>query len=60
MHKLSLQQIKVDAKDEFVKNYYARYGFVSLEDNIKDDNLQLNSVGLTLTMSDIYEDVFGF
>jgi Uma2 family endonuclease len=26
----------------------------------KDDNLQLNSVGLNLTMAEIYEDIFGF
>ncbi|MEY2831706.1 MAG: hypothetical protein RLZZ574_964, partial [Cyanobacteriota bacterium] len=26
----------------------------------KDDEFQLDSVGLTLTMADIYEDVFSF
>ena len=34
----------VDAKDESAKNYYARYGFISLEDNLLEMFLPLATI----------------
>ena len=34
----------VDAKDEFAKNYYARYGFVSLKDSVLEMFLPLTTI----------------
>lgn len=38
----------VDAKDEKVRSYYTRYGFVSLQDNQLEMFLSLGSIKLLL------------
>ena len=58
----SLQEYVLVSQDEIRVEVYRKDN----EDNWtvetlgKDDNLQLDSVGLTLTMAEIYEDIFSF
>ncbi|PAX51137.1 Uma2 family endonuclease [Brunnivagina elsteri] len=55
----SLQEYVLVSQDEIKVEVYRKdaQGNWSLEILSKDDNLELKSVGLTLTMADIYEDV---
>ena len=55
----SLQEYVLVSQDEIKVEVYRRdNNNWTLETLDRDDNLQLDSVGLTLTMADIYEDVF--
>ena len=56
----SLQEYVLVSQDEIKVEIYRRdkNNNWTVETLDKDDDLQLNSVGLTLTMADIYEDVF--
>ena len=56
----SLQEYVLVSQDEIKVEVYRRddNGNWTVETFGKDDDLPLNSVGLTLTMADIYEDVF--
>ena len=56
----SLQEYVLVSQDEIKVEVYRRDSNNNWTVEIlgKDDDLQLNSVGLTLTMADIYEDVF--
>lgn len=47
------------SQDEIKVEVYRKdsEGNWSVQILVKDDNLELNSVGLTLTMAEIYEDV---
>ena len=56
----SLQEYVLVSQDEIRVEIYRKddRGNWTVETLGKDDNLQLDSVGLTLTMADIYEDVF--
>lgn len=56
----SLQEYVLVSQDEIKVEIYRKdnNGNWTIETLGKDDDLQLNSVGLTLTMADIYEDVF--
>ena len=58
----SLQEYVLISQDEIKVEVYRRDNNDNWTVEIlgKDDDLQLNSVGLTLTMADIYEDVFSF
>lgn len=58
----SLQEYVLVSQDEIKVEIYRRdkNNNWTVETLGKDDDLQLNSVGLTLTMADIYEDVFSF
>jgi Uma2 family endonuclease len=58
----NLQEYVLVSQDEIRVEIYRKdsNGNWTVETLGKDDNLQLNSVGLTLTMADIYEDVFSF
>lgn len=58
----SLQEYVLVSQDEMKVEIYRRDNNDNwtVETLAKDDDLQLNSVGLTLTMTDIYEDVFNF
>lgn len=58
----SLQEYVLVSQDEIKVEVYRKdnEGNWTVETLGKDDNLQLSSVGLTLTMADIYEDVFNF
>ena len=58
----SLQEYVLVSQDEIKVEIYRRdkNNNWTVETLSKDDNLQLNSVGLTLTMADIYEDVFSY
>lgn len=58
----SLQEYVLVSQDEIKVEVYRKdnEGNWTVETLGKDDNLQLNSVRLTLTMADIYEDVFSF
>jgi Uma2 family endonuclease len=58
--KISLREYVLVSQDEIKVEVYRKddEGNWLLEILGKDDELQLTSVGLTLTMSDIYEDVF--
>lgn len=51
---ISQDEIKIEI---YRKDSKGNWGIETLE---KDDDLSLDSVGLTLLMSDIYEDVFNF
>ncbi|MBW4570170.1 MAG: Uma2 family endonuclease [Tolypothrix carrinoi HA7290-LM1] len=55
----SLQEYVLVSQDEIKVEVYRKdtQGNWSVQILVKDDNLELNSVGLTLTMADIYEDV---
>lgn len=56
----SLQEYVLVSQDTIRVEIYRRddNGNWTVETLDQDDNLQLNSVGLSLTMADIYEDVF--
>ncbi len=56
----SLQEYVLVSQDEIKVEIYRKdnKGNWTVETLSKDDNLSLDSVGLTLTMTDIYEDVF--
>ena len=56
----SLQEYVLVSQDEIKVEVYRRdkNNNWTVETLAKNDNLELNSVGLTLTMADIYEDVF--
>jgi Uma2 family endonuclease len=56
----SLQEYVLVSQDEMKVEIYRKdnKGNWTVETLGQDDNLQLDSVGLTLTMTDIYEDVF--
>lgn len=56
----SLQEYVLVSQDEIRVEIYRQdeQGNWTVETLGKDGNLQLDSVGLTLTMADIYEDVF--
>lgn len=56
----SLQEYILVSQDEIKLEVYRKNNqeVWSVETLDEDDNLQLDSVGLTLTMQDIYEDVF--
>jgi Uma2 family endonuclease len=58
----SLQEYVLVSQDEIKVEIYRRdsNNNWTVETLAKNDILQLNSVGLTLTMADIYEDVFSF
>ncbi len=58
----SLEEYILVSQDEIKVEIYRRdkYNNWTVETLDKDDDLQLNSVGLTLTMADIYEDIFSF
>ena len=58
----SLQEYVLVSQDEIKVEVYRRddNGNWTVEILSRDDDLSLNSVGLTLTMADIYEDVFSF
>ncbi len=55
----SLQEYVLVSQDEIKVEVYRKdiQGNWSTQTLGKGDNLELNSVGLTLTMADIYEDV---
>lgn len=55
----SLQEYVLVSQDEIKVEVYRKdaEGNWSVQILVKDDNLELNSIGLTLTMADIYEDV---
>ncbi len=56
----SLQEYVLVSQDEIKVEIYRKneQGDWTVETLAKDNNLQLDSVGLTLMMTDIYEDVF--
>jgi Uma2 family endonuclease len=56
----SLQEYVLISQDKIKVQVYCQddRGNWTIETLGKDDKLQLNSVGLNLTMTDIYEDVF--
>lgn len=56
----NLQEYVLVSQNEIRVEIYRKdsNGNWTIETLGKDDNLQLNSVGLTLTMTEIYEDVF--
>ena len=56
----SLQEYVLVSQDEIELKVYRRDNDNdwTVETFGKDDDLQLNSVGLTLTMADVYEDAF--
>jgi len=56
----SLQEYILVSQDKITLEVYRKnnQGIWIVETLDKDDNLQLDSVGLNLTMQDIYEDVF--
>jgi len=58
----SLQEYILVSQDEIKLEVYRKNerGIWTVETLNKGDNLELDSVELTLTMSDIYEDVFSF
>ena len=58
----SLQEYVLISQDEIKVEIYRKdnQGNWTVESLGKDDNLHLDSVGLTLTMANIYEDVFSF
>ncbi|NJL52814.1 MAG: Uma2 family endonuclease [Hydrococcus sp. SU_1_0] len=56
----SLQEYVLVSQDEIKVEIYRKdnSGNWAVKTLGKDDNLQLNSIGLTMTMADVYEDVF--
>jgi Uma2 family endonuclease len=56
----SLQEYVLVSQDEIKVEIYRKddNGNWTVKTLSKDDNLQLNSIGLAMTMADVYEDVF--